>query len=68
VTGIAGPESDGSAKPVGLTYIAVASKAGTASHEYRYKGDRWSNRRQAAREALRLLAEEARSGLKAKSA
>ena len=68
VTGIAGPESDGSDKPVGLTYIAVTSAGGTASHEYRFTGDRWSNRRQAAQQALRLLAEEARAGVKAKTA
>jgi CDP-diacylglycerol--glycerol-3-phosphate 3-phosphatidyltransferase len=61
VTGIAGPDSDGSGKPVGLTYVAVASARGTASHEFRLRGDRWSNRRQAAEETLRLLAEEARS-------
>ena len=30
VTGIAGPDSDGSNKPVGLTYIAIASARGTA--------------------------------------
>jgi CDP-diacylglycerol--glycerol-3-phosphate 3-phosphatidyltransferase len=68
VTGIAGPDSDGSQKPVGLTYVAVASAAGAHSHEYRFKGDRWSNRRQAAVQALRLLAEEARSSARAKSA
>ena len=62
VTGIAGPDADGSGKPVGLTYIAVASGAGTASHEYNFSGDRWSNRRDAARHALKLLVEEARTG------
>ena len=68
VTGIAGPDSDGSSKPVGLTYIAVASARGTSSHEYKFTGDRWSNRRQAALETLRLLAEEARLGLRMKTA
>jgi len=60
VTGIAGPDSDGTDKPVGLTYIAVASARGTSSHEYVFTGDRWSNRRQAAGQALRLLVEAAR--------
>jgi nicotinamide-nucleotide amidase len=60
VTGIAGPDADGTAKPVGLTYIAVASAARTASREFRFNGDRTSNRRQAATEALRLLIAEAR--------
>jgi nicotinamide-nucleotide amidase len=68
VTGIAGPDSDGSDKPVGLTYVAVASAGGSASHEYQFHGDRWSNRRQAAHQALRLLAEEARTLARAKTA
>jgi nicotinamide-nucleotide amidase len=68
VTGIAGPDSDGSNKPVGLTYVAVASPRGTVSHEYRFTGDRWSNRREAANATLRLLAEEARSSARLKTA
>jgi len=68
VTGIAGPDADGSGKPVGLTYVAVASEHGSPGHEYTFTGDRWSNRRQAAAEALRLLAEEARSVVKVKTA
>ena len=60
VTGIAGPDADGSAKPVGLTYIAVASEGRVLAHEFNFKGDRISNRRQAAAEALRLLIAEAR--------
>jgi CDP-diacylglycerol--glycerol-3-phosphate 3-phosphatidyltransferase len=67
VTGIAGPDSDGSQKPVGLTYVAIASARGSHSHEYRYKGDRRSNRHQASVQALRLLVEEARSGAGAKT-
>jgi len=61
VTGIAGPDSDRTTKPVGLTYVAIASARGVASHEYHFAGDRWSNRRQAAGEALRLLIEAART-------
>lgn len=60
ITGIAGPDADG-AKPVGLTYIAVATARGTTCSEYRFNGDRWANRRQAADEALRLLLAAARS-------
>lgn len=62
VTGMAGPEADGSHKPVGLTYIAIASARGTMSHEFHFSGDRSANRRQAAVEALRLLVNEARAG------
>ena len=57
-TGIAGPDSEGSGKPVGLTYIAIASEWGRRCEEYMFTGDRWSNRRQAAAQALRLLIEE----------
>jgi CDP-diacylglycerol--glycerol-3-phosphate 3-phosphatidyltransferase len=59
ITGIAGPDAEGG-KPVGLTYIAVATSQGTTCHEYMFSGDRWSNRRQAAGQALRLLIEAAR--------
>jgi CDP-diacylglycerol--glycerol-3-phosphate 3-phosphatidyltransferase len=55
VTGIAGPDADRTSKPVGLTYIAVASAAGTSSREFRFTGDRASNRRHAASEALKML-------------
>jgi CDP-diacylglycerol--glycerol-3-phosphate 3-phosphatidyltransferase len=60
ITGIAGPDADGY-KPVGLTYIAVATARGTECTEYRFTGDRWANRRQAVDEALRLLLAAARS-------
>jgi PncC family amidohydrolase len=60
ITGIAGPDAEGD-KPVGLTYIAVAAPRGTTAHEYMFSGDRWSNRRQAAGQALRLLIEAART-------
>jgi len=60
-TGIAGPDSDGSAKPVGLTYIAIATAWGKRCEEYTFTGDRWSNRRQATTQALELLLEEARA-------
>lgn len=70
VTGIAGPDSDGTSKPVGLTYVAVASAERTSSTEFTFHGDRESNRRQATTEALRMLVAGARSiaGTKIKSA
>src|SRR4029077_1639389 len=61
VTGISGPDSDGTSKPVGLTYVAVASAERTSSTEFNFHGDRESNRRQATAEALRMLLAEARS-------
>ena len=58
ITGIAGPDADGTGKPVGLTYIAVAFPGGTHVERFDFQGDRWENRRSAAREALRLLLRE----------
>jgi len=61
-TGIAGPDSDGSNKPVGLTFIAIASEWGSRCEEYTFTGNRWSNRRQAAEQALQLMIDEVRAG------
>ncbi len=61
VTGIAGPDADGTSKPVGLTYIAVASDGHVASREFKFDGDRASIRRQAAAESLRMLIAEVQS-------
>jgi PncC family amidohydrolase len=61
VTGIAGPGAEGTSKPIGLTYVAVASDGHVASREFIFAGDRASIRRQAATEALRMLVAEARS-------
>lgn len=58
ITGIAGPDSDGSGKPVGLTFIGVAFPGGTRVERFEFTGDRWEIRRTAAREALRLLLRE----------
>jgi len=58
VTGIAGPESDNSKKPVGLVFIAL-SRAGGESlvREFLFKGPRSEVRRQSANAALALLME-----------
>jgi CDP-diacylglycerol--glycerol-3-phosphate 3-phosphatidyltransferase len=70
VTGIAGPDSDGTSKPVGLTFVAIASPERASSSEFHFTGDRDSNRREATAEALRMLLAEARSmeGTQIKSA
>jgi CDP-diacylglycerol--glycerol-3-phosphate 3-phosphatidyltransferase len=60
ITCIAGPDADKSEKPVGLTYIAIATPTGTMSQSYTFGGDRLSNRRAAAERALELLLEETR--------
>jgi hypothetical protein len=41
--------------------VGVASARGASTFEFRFHGDRWSNRRLAASAALRLLLDEARA-------
>lgn len=55
ITGIAGPDADGSGKPVGLTFVGVAGPDGSRVERFDFTGDRWDNRRRAAAEALKLL-------------
>ncbi len=57
VTGIAGPDGGSAAKPVGLTYVAVADEAGVDVRRFQWPGDRRSNKQAAARAALELLLE-----------
>ena len=40
ITGIAGPNSDGTDKPVGLGYIAVGMKDGVHTYRYNFSGSR----------------------------
>ena len=56
-TGLAGPNSDGSGKPVGLVYVALAGPMGARVRELHLRGDRDAVRVQAADEALALLLE-----------
>jgi nicotinamide-nucleotide amidase len=57
VTGIAGPDGGSPAKPVGLTYIAVADAIGVAVRRHVWSGDRSENKRLSAAAALALLLE-----------
>jgi PncC family amidohydrolase len=57
VTGIAGPDGGTDAKPVGLTYVAVADAVGLAVRRFVWTGDRSENKRQSAVAALELLIE-----------
>jgi PncC family amidohydrolase len=57
VTGIAGPGGGTPAKPVGLTYVAVADRLGVAVRRYTWAGDRNENKRRSAAAALELLLE-----------
>ncbi|MDR1909339.1 MAG: CinA family protein [Spirochaetaceae bacterium] len=56
VTGLAGPEGDGTAVPVGTVWIGLARQDGAAeAHSFSYDLPRNELRRAAAREALELL-------------
>jgi PncC family amidohydrolase len=59
VTGIAGPGGGSDAKPVGLTYVAVADDAGDDVRRFNWTGDRAENKRLSAAAALELLLERA---------
>ncbi len=57
VTGIAGPSGGSAAKPVGLTYVAVADEHGHAVQRHHWTGDRHANKVASAGAALILLVE-----------
>ena len=55
ITGIAGPGGGSAEKPVGLTYIAIASEAGATCREFRFIGDRATNKLLASQAALDMV-------------
>jgi len=57
VTGIAGPDGGTDAKPVGLTYTAVADAGGHEVRRHLWQGDRHANKAASAEAALRLVLE-----------
>lgn len=57
ITGIAGPSGGTAEKPVGLTYIGLASPREELWRRYIWKGNRSQNREQSAQAALELLKE-----------
>jgi PncC family amidohydrolase len=52
VTGIAGPGGGTPSKPVGLTWVAVATPGGTRAQVYAWQGKREENKRESALAAL----------------
>ena len=54
-TGIAGPSSDGTDKPVGLNYMAVGTMESVYVYKYLFRGTREEITRRAIRQALFLL-------------
>jgi PncC family amidohydrolase len=57
VTGIAGPDGGSDAKPVGLTYVAVADADGVDVRRHVWSGDRAANKVSSAAAVLELLLE-----------
>ena len=56
-TGIAGPTGAAPGKPVGLFYIGLSHKGGTASRKHNFRGNREQNKLAAAQTALGWLKE-----------
>jgi PncC family amidohydrolase len=59
ITGVSGPEGGSEAKPVGLTYVGLASGDAVAVRRFTFTGDREANREAAAGAALEWLIERA---------
>ena len=55
VTGVAGPDGGSEAKPVGLTYVAVADANGDDVRRFVWDSDRTGNKRLSAAAALQLI-------------
>ena len=59
VTGVAGPGGGSDAKPVGLTYVAVADPGGVEVRRHQWTGDRIANKVASAAAVLELAIERA---------
>jgi PncC family amidohydrolase len=57
ITGVAGPGGGSQEKPVGLVYVAVASRSGQEVRRYLWKEDRVGNKRRSVEAALALALE-----------
>jgi PncC family amidohydrolase len=57
VTGVAGPDGGSEAKPVGLTYVAVAAAQGADVRRFVWNGDRTANKEASAAAVLEILLE-----------
>jgi len=66
VTGVAGPDGGSAAKPVGLTYVAVADPDGIDVRRHLWDGDRTANKRHSAAAALELVLERATATARAR--
>jgi PncC family amidohydrolase len=59
ITGVAGPDGGSEAKPVGLTYVGLASATDADVRRFQFGGDRDGNRVAATAAALEWLIEQA---------
>lgn len=57
ITGVAGPDGGSASKPVGLTYVGLADRAGHDVRRFQWHGDRRQNKLDSANAALELLLE-----------
>ncbi len=55
ISGIAGPGGGTAEKPVGLTWIGLASDMGEEAHKFIWSGDRLTVKEQSAQAALKIL-------------
>jgi PncC family amidohydrolase len=62
VTGVSGPAGGSAAKPIGLTYVAVADSRGVEVRRFIWAGDRSANREASARAAVELAIQRLRAG------
>jgi PncC family amidohydrolase len=63
VTGVSGPGGGSPAKPIGLTYVAVADAIGIDVRRFVWAGDRAANREASARATVELLLERISAGV-----
>ena len=63
ITGVAGPDGGSDEKPVGLTYVGLASGVEVDVRRFQFAGDRAGNREMAARAVLEWLVEAATAGV-----
>ena len=55
ITGIAGPGGGSAEKPVGLTYIGLATKNGVISREFQWSGSRIQNKESSVHAAMEMI-------------
>jgi PncC family amidohydrolase len=55
ITGIAGPSGGSDEKPVGLTYIGLATERGVISRRFLWDGSRTQNKEASVRAAMEMV-------------